>query len=322
MQDGFAPLRFCLFADPTYAYPDQPVELEVVLANEDVLQPGSYPIRLRVQGSTGIVWEKKLDLVIPTPEAGKLPPLAFPVWKGKVTLPSGTYTWLAEMLKGATPAGGSMTFRVAERLPKMDLPPVTCLHLPANVVDLLTKNGAVVNTSEDPKDWQKIVLVGLLSDPEKDPQIWQALEEHARASGRVILLDPASPLSWGERLPFGIKGHVNPTRDWLYHKEYIARPHGLWDGLPSKGILDWEIFTPAIPRVTIVCEDTPDDIASVSFAMGFSIICGYISGVDYAGYKLGKGWVHLNGFRIVPSVSESPASDRMLLNMVMHAGRQ
>ena len=324
MREGFAPLRFCLFAHPALAYAGQPVEREAVLANEDVLGPGAYPARLRVQGAAGIVWEKQVDVVIPATAPGELPPLAVPVWKGEVTLPPGSYTWAAELLRGATPAGGLKTFRVADSLPAITLPALTSLNLPANVLALLAVHGADMSQAAEPASWRPLVLAGALPAPAQDGAVWQALEKHARAGGQVILLDPTclqgSPGS-DVGLPFGIHGHVDTQRDWLYHKEVIARPHGLWEGLPAKGLLDWDIFGPAMPRVTIVAEDLPDDIASASFALGYCCPGGYISGITYGGYLLGEGWVYLNAFGLVQSVGKSPVSDRMLLNMIVDAAR-
>jgi len=55
--DGFAPLRWCLFAEPVHVYRGTPVRLEACLANEDVLPPGQYPVRLQVVGpDTTRVW--------------------------------------------------------------------------------------------------------------------------------------------------------------------------------------------------------------------------------------------------------------------------
>ena len=63
--DAWAPLRWCLFAAPMHAYAGRPVKVEAVLANEDVLLAGSYPVWLRVLGPNGVAWEKKLEVVVP-----------------------------------------------------------------------------------------------------------------------------------------------------------------------------------------------------------------------------------------------------------------
>ena len=49
--DGWAPVRWCLFAEPGHTYLGRPVTLEAVLANEDTLRAGIYPVQFRVLGS-------------------------------------------------------------------------------------------------------------------------------------------------------------------------------------------------------------------------------------------------------------------------------
>jgi hypothetical protein len=58
MQNGGWPLRWCLFVEPTHSYVGRAFKVEAVLANEDVLRPGEYPVRLRICGPTGIAWER------------------------------------------------------------------------------------------------------------------------------------------------------------------------------------------------------------------------------------------------------------------------
>ncbi len=48
--EGWAPLRWCLFAEPIHIRRGSRIRLEAVLANEDVLVPGEYPARLQVVG--------------------------------------------------------------------------------------------------------------------------------------------------------------------------------------------------------------------------------------------------------------------------------
>ena len=50
MFDAFAPLRWCLFVEPVQVYRGRKARLEAVLANEDVLAPGDYPVRFQIVG--------------------------------------------------------------------------------------------------------------------------------------------------------------------------------------------------------------------------------------------------------------------------------
>ena len=51
LQDGWAPLRWCLFAEPMHVYAGRPIRLEAVLANEDVLRHGEYPVQFSCHGA-------------------------------------------------------------------------------------------------------------------------------------------------------------------------------------------------------------------------------------------------------------------------------
>ena len=50
MFDALCPLRWCLFVEPVQVYRGRKAKFEAVLANEDVLAPGDYPVRLQVVG--------------------------------------------------------------------------------------------------------------------------------------------------------------------------------------------------------------------------------------------------------------------------------
>ena len=69
MFEAWAPLRLCLFAGPLHVYRGTPVKLEAVLANEDALPPGEYPVRLLVVGSNmQRVFERVVTVTIPAGE--------------------------------------------------------------------------------------------------------------------------------------------------------------------------------------------------------------------------------------------------------------
>ena len=48
--DAWAPLRWCLFAEPVHVRGGETIHLEAVLANEDALRPGEYPAHFQVIG--------------------------------------------------------------------------------------------------------------------------------------------------------------------------------------------------------------------------------------------------------------------------------
>ncbi|MBI4550700.1 MAG: hypothetical protein HY710_00385, partial [Candidatus Latescibacteria bacterium] len=118
MKDGWAPLRWCLFVEPVHGYMGRPFTVDVVLANEDVLQPGDYPVCARIVGSSGIVWERQTTVSVPWPPAGEDGPLAVLVLREEVRLdgPAGVYELAVTMERGGGPAGGRITFYVSETL--------------------------------------------------------------------------------------------------------------------------------------------------------------------------------------------------------------
>jgi hypothetical protein len=63
LQNGWASLRWCLFVEPSHAYAGRPFRIEAVLANEDVLGPGRYPVTFRLFGPNGVAWERREEIL-------------------------------------------------------------------------------------------------------------------------------------------------------------------------------------------------------------------------------------------------------------------
>ena len=64
--EALAPLRFCAFVEPLNVYRGTSVRAEVVLANEDALRPGSYPVRVQVVGPGQTrVLDERVTVTIP-----------------------------------------------------------------------------------------------------------------------------------------------------------------------------------------------------------------------------------------------------------------
>ena len=112
MFEGFAPLRLCLFAEPVNVYRGARVRFEAVLANEDALAPGEYPVRLLVVGPQNQrIFEKTVNVTI-----AKEAPFAVPVFAEDVVVdgPSGRYRFLASFERGGAATGGETEFYVAD----------------------------------------------------------------------------------------------------------------------------------------------------------------------------------------------------------------
>ncbi len=72
-EQGWAPLKWCLFVDSMNGYRGDEFTVEAVLANEDVLGPGDYPVSLCVSGADGVVWRKSVTVSIPEVAAADNP---------------------------------------------------------------------------------------------------------------------------------------------------------------------------------------------------------------------------------------------------------
>ena len=123
--DGLAPLRWCLFTEPVHVYRAAEIQLEAVLANEDVLLPGSYPARLEVfDVSNQKVFTRHVDVKIPNPTGQPEPSLALSVFSEQVTAawPTGKYRFTATFDRGAAATGGEAVFYItdASEIPKVD----------------------------------------------------------------------------------------------------------------------------------------------------------------------------------------------------------
>jgi hypothetical protein len=192
--DGWAGLRWCLFAKPHNLYVGQNIKLEAVLANEDILKPGEYPVTFRVFGPAGCVWEKQTALQLPVKGPSDKSPLAVQALCEDVVIngPAGEYTFAAEMERGGAPAGGRLTFRLAERPAQTAVKsPVRTWGVGPNVTTLLTEAGIKTRPlgNTTPKR-REVIVVGLGPELEYDSKKWHALARQMAAGSMAVFLSP------------------------------------------------------------------------------------------------------------------------------------
>lgn len=328
-EDGFAPLRWCLFVDPLHGYAGRTVTVEVVLANEDVLPPGEYPARLRIFGPTGTIWEQRVTVRLPAPAAGEQAPLAVPVLTAEVRLegPAGAYTLAAHMERGGSPAGDRLRFHVSD---PAALPAagggVALWGVDERATAWLRGRGLQCRAFEPGTHaGREIILVGDLSAMTATAGDWRALAARIARGSVALFLSPAAfrrgddAVGW---LPLRAKGACYRFNNWLYHREDVAKPHPFFAGLPAPGILDYDYYGPLIPHEVFEGQDLPDDIAAAFFATGYTphpARTGYVAGLIAAVYRLGAGRFAINSLRILENIDRHPAADRLLLNMIDYA---
>ena len=335
--DGWAPLRWCLFLNPTHVYAGRKLKVEAVLATEDVLRPGTYPARFRICGPTGIVWEQHADARIPSTPADGDGPLAVPVLSEEVALdgPPGMYEFVANLEAGGAPLGRSLQLILSDaaQLPTTKHS-VTLWGIDQKVEEWLKSHGLDTNHfSGAPPGRREIILVGDVSKNGSDLSSWKELIQRMAQGSAVVFLSPAAfqrdedPVAW---LPFSPKSRYFRFDDVsIYHKECVAKAHPLFDGLQAKGIMNWDYYGPMIPHYAFDGLATPEDVAAIGFAVGF--YGAYTSGVLLGSYHcsvrndsftpMGTGMFMVNTFPILENVDAHPAADRLLLNLINHAAR-
>ncbi len=333
--DGFAPLRFCLFAEPANVYRGSKMHLEAVLANEDALLPGDYPVRLQVVGpavggaslpgavggaSLPRVFERTVNLTIPNPKGKAEPPMVLPVFKGDVVVdwPSGKYRFLATIEKGAAAAGEAIEFHVADpaEMPRVEAE-VTLWGDDPGLAKWLTDHG--VRVAQPPSAVRReVILVG--AKPPADATAFSDLARRIARGSTAIFLCPEvfrkgdSPVGW---LPLANKGSLAAMRSWVYLKDEWAKPHPIFDGLPAGGLLDLTFYRDLIPDHVWAGQEPPAE----AVAGGINASQAYSSGLLVAVYPLGAGRFILNTLRIREELGRHPAAERLLRNLLRYAAR-
>ncbi len=324
MRDGWQPLRWCLFVDSLHGYANRPINIEAVLANEDVLQPGTYPVTFRIWGKQGVVWERKVQMRLPAKGKSGFPPLAVSVLKASIRLDvaAGEYVFAACLEKGGVPAGDRRPFRLSQgaQLPRLN-GAVTVWGVEEKAQKWLERQGLFTQPLNGTTQG-RVILVGIPKDVSKKSQ-WKLLLRCVKEGACAIFLDPLA--SGGTtRLPLRNKGRWVRIFDWLYHKEAVAKNHPVFNGLPAPGILDWDFYDEVAGRQMLLDGDTPDTVIVAGFATGLSQLRGwkdtrsYNAGVLVGEYRLGKGCFILNGLPLLANLDRHPAADRLLLNFLAY----
>ena len=345
--DGWAPLRWCLFAEPAHVYRKSAVRLEAVLANEDALPPGEYPLRLQVVGpNLTRVFERTLTVTIPVraktaaPADGKAPdepsgsapadspqdepPMVLPVFNEEVVIdgPAGKYRWLATFERGAAAAGEAVEFYVDD--PAL-MPPVetevVLWGTDAGLSQWLTEHGVQVRPFAAEAPGKREVILAAATPPAPGgAAVFRVLAERIARGSTVIFLSPAVFADGDKRtawLPLANKGAITGLPAWLYHKEDWAKPHPIFAGLPTGGLLDYAFYRELIPDAAFVGQDPPAE----AVAGGINATIGYSSGLTVAVYPLGAGRVVLNTLLVREHLGRQPVAERLLRNLLRYASQ-
>ena len=323
MFDGFAPLRWCLFVEPVHLYRGDKARLDAVLSNEDMLAPGDYPVKFQVFGPNNQkAWERHTRVTIP--EHGQEPqtPFALPVLFENVAIdgPPGKYRFVAAFESGAAAAGGDVAFYVSD----------SSQHLPVDTGVALWGEDDTLPTwlsdhnitarpfMPDNQMAREIIVVGT-RPPSLGVEAFKTLAQHLARGSTAIFLSPGvfslngNPTYW---VPLERKGSLTVTNDWLYHKDEWAKPHPIFEGLPT-GMMDYAFYREIIPAVVWSRQDAPEE--AVCGANNASL--DYSSGLMLSVHAFGHGRFILSTLRIRENLDKHPVADRLLLNLIQYAAQ-
>jgi hypothetical protein len=304
-----------LFAEPVNVYRGTRVRFEAVLANEDALVPGEYPVRLLVVGPQNRrIFEKIVNVTIE-----KESPFALPVFSEDIAVdgPSGRYRFLAALERGGAATGGETVFYVAD---PAEMPAVRADVVlagdDAELAKWLGDHGircralAAGETSQ-----REVILVS--KTPPAFEELWRRVENGATAVflSPDVLRKGDQPLGW---LPLANKGTATPIRGWLYLKDEWAKRHPIFDGLPAGGLMDYTFYREIIPDTVLAGQDPPAE----AVAGAIKASQDYSSGLMLAVHESGAGRFILNTLLIRENLGANPAAERLLRNLLNYAARQ
>jgi hypothetical protein len=301
------------------------VKLEVVLANEDALLPGEYPVRLQVVGpNTSRVFERTVTITIQDPKSKSEPPIVLPVFTEEVTIdgPPGKCRFMATFERGAAAAGEVVEFYMAD---PVQMPPVESEVVlwgeDTELAKWLMEHGIRTQRwSPGSPTGREVILASHTAAPPGGPTAFAELVKRIACGSTVVFLSPA--VFAKENRPTALsplvnKGTLAVIPNWLYHKDEWCRQHPIFDGLPAGGLMDYTFYRELIPDIVWSGLDPPGK----AVAAGINTSQGYSSGLMVAVYNLGAGQFILNTLRIRENLGPNPVAERLLRNMLNYAAR-
>ena len=317
VQEGWAPLRWCLTVNPMSVYTDSAFRVKVDLANEDQLVPGNYPVTLAITGTGGkVVWSKNTNVSIPANDA----PMAYSVINEEIKLTAlteGDYALSASLAGVANAAADTLNFHVFSRGSHPAIAGrVTLLGVNGATRDILAGLGVEFNEFKEgePID-HEVILAG---DVPGRAEAWRQLYRKAARGAHVIFLDKdafrkGSDANHWIAVPEKGTRQGELSRD-LYHHEFVAKNHPIFNTLKIK-VLTPDLYDQLLRCGYLMNITVPDEVVAVGFHDGEG---GYSDGVMIGTWNHFAGKFTINMMNLTGHIGE-PVADRILLNMIARA---
>lgn len=315
LQNGFAPLRWCVFPSAPAVFSGDPVGFEGKLASEDILISGkTYSAIAGITDQNGNPIDVRKYSFTPTDEEVKT--MVIPVFNEEWStenLAPGKYTFKAELLSGGLAVCGTKSFYVLEKAASRTHRKVCTYGLTPEQEALLADLGFEVRGLES-YSGDEVILCGTV-----DEKGLGLIGEKLSLGATVVAARAASENDRShELLPEARRPGVNREGDWLYHRESFLRPGcELFEGMRT-GLADALLYTGIISGNHLVGRDSslPDDTHAFAFATGYPNGEGYLGGFKLGTYVLDKGRLVLNSYDILDSAATVPYARRLLVNLL------
>ncbi len=308
VSDGWAPLRFCLFASHN-VYCGEPIEIEAVLANDGVLSDGTYRADLAIVGENGVVYSESVDFPLDGNE------FAVPITKKTLSLdlPRGKYKLVAE-LRDASARCGELEFAIRDKADnKIGNAAVATLGLGSKTRGYLSEIGV------DVTEWDggacDLLLVG---DATRDTA--NRAIDFAQEGGTVLFLSKeiwlnaeGNTIEAARRVVSDLSLRSCPH--WLYHPECVLNERQVFAGMDG-GLARLRDMGAVFPSHGFVTETTPDYPLCPMLATGYyAAEMSYMLAHAVMGYRYGKGCVFFSTLELRHNIGYSTA-DRILSGLV------
>jgi hypothetical protein len=316
--EGWAALRWCLEVAPTLSFPGGQIDLELSLANEDVLNRGRYTASVAIVGPEAWRWTRSVE--VPVQSGG---PLAVPVLSERITMPAvpGRYRCAASLGGAAAPAAGRVDIQVIP--PPAPLAPrrrAEALGFDQESLSWLAAHGLDTIVAQGADSDAGLVVVGHAG--QLNAEDWRTLNESVDRGATAVVLSPwelIEPDQTSVALPLRVPVSCTSIHDWLYHKECFARREDFVDGLPGPGLMHWRHYGDVLPHHLL--NGDAEDVAAFAVAIGFPCPGGYTSGLLAASFRQGSGRVVVSAFDLLDRLGSSAVAGQLTANLLRFALR-
>ena len=165
--------------------------------------------------------------------------------------------------------GGRIDFRISrtDALPKIRHA-VALLGVPGEVGSWLAARGVACRRFDQlGGEENAVVLVGDAPNSPDRAGVWEELARRMARGSVVVFLKPSafSDVGDGVRwLPLARKGRCRESHNWVYHREDIAKPHPVFEGMAAGGIMDWYCYLQVTPQSLFDGQDPPEEVLAAA----------------------------------------------------------